>query len=215
MERIHLQSTVEMDTLSRNRIVLDTDPRSILTDQLLCSECHDVLWKSVSCGKCGTIFCKNCRPQSNFFNKITTFFGGQRPQHGRNKCENFEEVPVPNHIMTDLSRLRVRCAYARNGCRVISLYNDLERHERQCEFEMIPCQLCQLPLSNRSPIVEHTLRACFEQMRRKNPAGIQQQFMVLLDATEKAEADNRHLQSDIKDLQTQLKKLNSICVKKN
>jgi hypothetical protein len=53
-------------------------------------------------------------------------------------------------------------------------YYDLERHEQQCEFENIPCQLCQLLLSKRPPVVKHTLRACFEEMRRKNPAGIQQ-----------------------------------------
>jgi hypothetical protein len=51
-------------------------------------------------------------------------------------------------------------------------------------------------------------------MRRKNPAGIQQQFMVLLETTEKAEADNLRLQSAIDDLKTQLNKLNSTCVKK-
>ncbi|CAF1089577.1 unnamed protein product [Didymodactylos carnosus] len=122
---------------------------------------------------------------------MTTFFGAQRPQHGTNNCENFEEAPVPNHIATDLSRLPIRCAYAPNGCQVRLLYNDLEQHEQQCEFQMMPCSLCQLPLSKQSPIVQHTLPACFEQMHRKNPAGIQQQFMNLLNATERIEVDNQ------------------------
>ncbi|CAF0981752.1 unnamed protein product [Adineta steineri] len=214
VKRIDIQSTVETDTLDRNRIVSDNNSHSVLNDQLLCSECRNVIWRPVSCGKCGAIFCKKCRPQNNFFDKITTFFGGQRVQHGRNNCEKFEEIPVPNYITTELDRLRVRCVYAPNGCRVISRYYDLERHEKQCEFEMIPCQLCQLPLSTRPPIMQHTLHACFEQMQRENPAGIQQQFMILLNTIEKTEADNRRLQSTIDDVKTQLNHLNSICVKK-
>ncbi|CAF3710495.1 unnamed protein product [Rotaria sordida] len=124
-----------------------------------------------------------------------------------------QKAPVPSHIITDLTKLRVRCAYAPNGCRVISFYYDLEQHEKTCEFEMIPCKLCQLPLSRRPPIVEHTRRACFEYMLNKNPAGIQQQFMILFNAVDEAKADNHRLQSTINDIKTQLNKLNSICLK--
>jgi hypothetical protein len=97
---------------------------------------------------------------------------------------------------------------------MIPLYCDLEQHERHCPFERIPCEVCQLPLSKRPPIAQHTVRACFQEMMRKNPAGIQRQFMTLLDATEKAEADNRRLQTMIDELKTQLNNLNSVCVKK-
>ena len=214
MRRIYIQSTAEIDTLNRNRIVLNKDSESIMIDRLLCSICRNVVWRPVSCGKCETVFCRKCRPQSNFLNKITTFFGAQRPHHGMNNCEDFEESPVPDHIAVDLARLPLRCSYAPNGCRVISIYYDLERHEQQCEFEMIPCQLCQSPLSKRPPVVQHTLRVCFEEMRRKNPAGIQQQFITLLHATERSEAENRRLQANIDDVKTQLDKLNSTCVKK-
>jgi hypothetical protein len=215
VKRTYIQSTVEIDTLDRNRIVPSEDLHSVLTDGLLCWECHNVAWRPVSCQKCGTIFCKKCRPQSGFFDKITTFFGGQRPRHGMNNCENFEEGPLPNNITAGLGRLLVRCAYAPNGCRVMSLYYDLERHEKQCEFEMIPCRVCQLPLSKRPPIVPHTLRTCFVQMERKNPAGIQQQFMILLNAIEKAEIENHRLQSIIDDVKAQVNNLNATCVKKN
>jgi E3 ubiquitin-protein ligase NRDP1 len=163
-----------METLSRHRIVLDQDSKTGLSDELLCSTCRDVLWKPVYCGKCGCIFCNKCRPQIGFFNRITTFFGAERPRHGRNNCDTFEEAPVPNHITTNLRKLRVRCAYAQNGCRTLPFYYDLEQHEEQCEFEKIPCELCQKPLSKRRPVEQHSTHACFEEMRRKNPAGIQQ-----------------------------------------
>ena len=214
MPRTYIQSTVEIDTLDGHRIVHDNSSHSVLTDALICSECHNVFWNPVCCGICGTIYCKKCRPQQSIFSRITTFFGAHRSQHGKNYCENFEESPVPHNIITNLGRLRVRCAYAPNGCEVISLYCDLEQHERQCPFERIPCEICQFPLSKRPPITQHTRRACFEEMMRTNPAGIQRQFMTLLNATEKVEADNRRLQSTIEELKTQLNTLNSVCVKK-
>ncbi|CAF1247441.1 unnamed protein product [Rotaria sordida] len=213
VQRTYILSTVEVEILDRNRIILDKESYAALPNTVLCSKCRNVLWRPVSCGKCGAMFCEQCQPTTSIFKKITTFFGAQRTQHGTNNCENFEEAPVPSHIITDLTKLRVRCAYAPNGCRVISFYYDLEQHEKTCEFEMIPCKLCQLPLSRRPPIVEHTRRACFEYMLNKNPAGIQQQFMILFNAVDEAKADNHRLQSTINDIKTQLNKLNSICLK--
>jgi hypothetical protein len=64
-------------------------------------------------------------------------------------------------------------------------------------------------------IVEHTLRVCFEEMMRKNPAPMQQQFMQLLNATEKTEAENRLLRSMIDEVKVQLNTLDSACIKKN
>ena len=97
---------------------------------------------------------------------------------------------------------------------MISSYNELEAHEERCEFEMVPCQLCQLPLSRRPPVTEHTLRICFEQMTRRNPVPIQQQLTALLNANEKVDIENRNLRSMIDNLQHQLNTLDSACVKK-
>ena len=214
MQRIQLQSTVEMETLKKYRIVLDQDSKMGLSDEYFCTVCRNVVWKPIYCKQCECIFCYKCRPQTSFISRISTFFGAERPRHGRNNCDNFEEVLVPTHITATLSKLRVRCAYEQNGCRMLLYYYDLEQHEKQCEFENIPCQVCQLPLSRRQPIITHSRRACFEEMLRKNPFGIQQQFMVLLDATEKAEAENRRLKSVTEDLQEQINNLDSIYVRK-
>ncbi len=203
-----------METLSKYRVVRDQDSKTDVSDELLCTVCRNVVWKPVYCNQCACIFCYKCRPQTGFFSRISTFFGAERPRHGRNNCDNFEEVQVPTRITTGLSKLRVRCAYEQNGCRMLLYYYDLEQHEQHCKFENIPCQVCQLPLSRRLPIVKHSTRACFEEMRRKHPSGIQQQFMVLLDATEKAETENRRLTLVTDGLQEQINNLDSIYVKK-
>ena len=204
-----------MDILSRYRIVVDQDSKMDLNDELLCTVCRNAVWKPVYCGQCQCIFCYHCRPQIGFFNRISTFFGAERPRHGPNNCDNFEEVVVPIHITTELSKQRVRCAYEQNGCRMLPYYDDLERHENQCTFENVPCEICQLPLSRRPPIANHSKHACFEEMLRKNPAGIQQQMMVLLDATEKTETENRRLKSRIEDLEKQMNNFKSNYVKKS
>ncbi|CAF4923110.1 unnamed protein product, partial [Rotaria socialis] len=135
--RIEIKSTVEINTLYRNPMVLDSQSQASLPDTVLCCECGNVL-----------------------------------KQHRTKSCEDFDGIPISGRTTNDLARLRVRRSYAPNGCRVISYYPDLERHEKTCESERISCELCQLPLSKRPPIVEHTQRDCFEYMHGKNPAGI-------------------------------------------
>ena len=155
---------------------------------------------------------------SLFFSLTPTAFSPSvhfQKSHGTKNCENFDGTPISNRTTNDLARLRVCCSYAPNGCRVISLYYDLERHEQTCEFERIPCELCKLPLSQRPPIVQHTRRACFEHMRNKNPAAMQQHFMILFNVMEEAKAENHRLQSTINDMKTELKNLDLICIKKN
>ncbi|CAF1474822.1 unnamed protein product [Rotaria sp. Silwood1] len=135
--------------------------------------------------------------------------------HGKNGCEDFEETQISSQVIHELAKLRVRCAYASNGCRVLLFYYELEQHERVCEFESIPCELCQYPLSKRSPMAEHTRRACFEYMRNKNPSGIQQQLMILYNAFEESQAENRRLQLTITQMQKEFRDLNAACVRKD
>ncbi|CAF3403419.1 unnamed protein product [Rotaria socialis] len=116
--------------------------------------------------------------------------------------------------MDALTALQVRCAYAPNGCEVISSYGDLEQHEIQCEFENIPCQLCRLPTSNRKNAKKHTLQECFQYMQNKNPSQIQQQFMTLLNTIHDAQTDISRIQSNIDRAITRIDELDSTCVKK-
>ncbi len=64
-------------------------------------------------------------------------------------------------------------------------------------------------------VEEYTLRVCFKEMMRKNPAPMQEEFMQLVNAVEKVEAENRLLRSIIDDFKVQLNTLDSTCVKKN
>lgn len=215
MKRTFIESTDIVGTLDTNRIVFDNGSEAILSDRLICLKCRNILWKPVSCGICAAIFCEKCRPRKSVFKNMLSFFKTQRSQHQKDNCDDFEEVLAPHDITTNLGRLRVRCVYDPNGCQVILPYNTLEEHERQCEFERVPCRVCQLPLSKRPPVVEHTLRVCFEELMRKNPAPMQQQFMQLMNATEKVDVENRRLQSMIHDLRVQLNTLDAACVKRN
>ncbi|CAF0772257.1 unnamed protein product [Adineta ricciae] len=213
-QRTHLRSTVEIDQLHRNRIVPGKSTEATGNDKLFCTECRNVVLRPVCCQNCKNIFCNSCRPQIGFFNKITTFLGAQRPRHGRNNCEVFEEGSLPTDLVTDLARLSIRCAYAPNGCQETPYYYDLEDHERYCEFEMIPCQTCQMPISRRSPETKHSLQECFAVMYEKNPSGIQQQFTALLDATETVRAENRRLKAVVDNMRGEINDLKGRCEKK-
>ncbi|CAF3836751.1 unnamed protein product [Rotaria sp. Silwood1] len=213
IKRAELKSTIQLDVLLRNRVVLDS--ASPFADNVICSVCGNVFWKPVSCKNCSTVFCMKCRPTGGILGKISSFFKIQQKFHGKNGCEDFEETQISSQVIHELAKLRVRCAYASNGCRVLLFYYELEQHERVCEFESIPCELCQYPLSKRSPMAEHTRRACFEYMRNKNPSGIQQQLMILYNAFEESQAENRRLQLTITQMQKEFRDLNAACVRKD
>ncbi|CAF0814931.1 unnamed protein product [Adineta ricciae] len=214
--RTYIQSTNEVGKLNVYRVVSYQELSWNLYDRLFCSKCRNILWSPVSCSICGITLCERCRPQQNVFNPFKYMLQiNVGVRHERSNCNDFREVPAPTDIISDLERLQIYCAYAPNGCQVISLYNELEAHEKLCEFEMVPCQLCQLPLSGRPPVTEHTLRICFEEMTRKYPIPIQQQLTALLNANEKVDIENRNLRSMIDNLQSQLNTLDAACIKKN
>ena len=204
VKREHLPSTVEIDCLDKNRLL--SKGRS--TESILCSKCGHVVWKPVSCKICQTVFCHKCCPWSGVIGSLMTFFSSTKT-HGRNHCDKFVEAPLPERIAKDLSATQIRCCYASNGCSQVCLYDDLIAHEQRCDFEAVPCSLCQYPISKRRPIGEHTTRACFEQMQKKNPSAIQQQFMILLKAMEQSKEEHARLRSSIDQLRTDLKTLDA------
>ena len=208
----------EIGKLELDRIVLEDGMQMILNEKLFCENCKNILWNPISCRTCNSAFCGPCHPPKNIFQRLSrSLFFTNETKRGRKECncKHFQEAPAPNDLLTALSKLRVHCAYAPNGCQMILPYFDLEEHESVCEFEMVPCEICQLPLSKRPPIVEHTLSICFREMVRKNPAPIQQQFMQLANATKQLEAENRRLQSMLEELRTRFNALNKVCVKRN
>ena len=197
-----------------NRLVVSADSPPTSNEKVICSQCRNILWKPVCCRKCTLIFCARCQPRQNFFKELVSLFKKVDTRSTTTGCDHRQGGPVPDDVLSELGKLRVRCAFAANGCQVISSYHDLQQHEMECEYENFPCEVCQLALSKRPPVVEHTLRICFEEMKRKDPAPIQQQFIKLLSVSEQMEEENRHLRAMIENLETRLTTLDFTCLKR-
>ncbi|CAF1168955.1 unnamed protein product [Adineta steineri] len=152
-----LESTTELGYLDSSRIYVDGQ-YSGLGSELICSICHNVLWKPVD-------------KQIDY--RATCPFN----------CV-FREKRVPPILNSLLSKLQFYCAYASNGCEHLLPYDALEKHEETCPYERIPCGICEKPISNRDPNNKHELRECFKDMHDRGPQQIQAQFMKLLDVIE-------------------------------
>jgi len=172
-----LQSTAELGYLDSNRICAD-NRYSQLGSELICSICHNVLWKPVACATCENAFCAGCirtwaTKQHNCFRQGTCPF----------YCE-FQEKRAPPILNSLLSKLQLYCAYAPNGCQEVLAYDALERHEQTCPAEQTPCQICGKPVSHRDGNEKHEVHQCFKEMYDRNPNQIQGQFIKLLDVVE-------------------------------
>ncbi|CAF1214819.1 unnamed protein product [Adineta steineri] len=170
-----LESTTELGYLDSSRIYVDGQ-YSGLGSELICSICHNVLWKPVACSTCENAFCVKC---------IRSWTDKQIDY--RATCPFncvFKEKRVPPILNSLLSKLQFYCAYASNGCEQLLPYDALEKHEETCSYERIPCGICEKPISNRDPNNKHELRECFKDMHDRSPQQIQAQFMKLLDVIE-------------------------------
>ncbi len=148
-----------------------------MNPELLCCICQNVLWKPIACATCENAFCARC---------IRTWTN-QQPSSRQVICPFnciFEEKRAPPILNSFLSKLRISCAYAPNGCEEIVPYDALEKHEQTCTHERTPCQICDTPVSYRNQNNKHDVRQCFKEMYDRNPDHIQAQFMKLLDILE-------------------------------
>jgi hypothetical protein len=178
-----LQSTVELGYLDSSRICVDNRAQA-LGPELLCSICQNVLWKPLACATCENSFCGGC---------IRTWINKQT--HKQVTCPFncvFQEKRAPPILNTFLSKLKIYCAYAPNGCEEVLSYDALERHEQTCQCENTPCRICQKSVSRRDKNNKHELRQCFKEMYDRNPDHIQTQFIKLLDVVE---ASQRRIQA--------------------
>ncbi len=62
-------------------------------------------------------------------------------------------------------------------------YDALETHEQICEYERVPCSLCQTLVSQRDPINnKHEIRQCFAHIQELQIGNqVQAQLMMLLN----------------------------------
>lgn len=114
--------------LSTDHIV-NVLPSSI--EHLLCSICHEILWRPVTCETCEHSFCEAC---------LSQWF--QRQQRCPNTCEYRQRARSPHLLVQLLSQLKVTCKNMSNGCTQVIPYEGLENHEQTCGYEMKSCQGC-------------------------------------------------------------------------
>ncbi|CAF1035057.1 unnamed protein product [Didymodactylos carnosus] len=94
-------------------------------DIVLCSICHHLLWKPVTCKTCKNSFCYQCIHQRlNDLQTNNCPFG----------CE-YEEQQCSSVILTLLSKLQIECSYKSYGCSAIVSYDLLEDHEQNCDYQ--------------------------------------------------------------------------------
>ena len=213
MRRILIQSTSETGKLPTSRIIKHTGSATHFNDGYLCWHCKHVAWEPLCCKNCSTILCKACSPWTGAIGAMVKFFTGGTP-HGKTNCKQFEAGTLSRDFSQSINQEAFHCAYARNGCPEQLAYQHIVRHEEICSYQMLPCKVCRQLLPKQSSSTGHTTRACFQHMYDKSPMQIQAQFMILLQATEKAEAENGLLQAKISSLEQQIRVLDATCVKK-
>ncbi|CAF1315277.1 unnamed protein product [Didymodactylos carnosus] len=105
-------------------------------DYLYCSICRNPLWKPVSCKACEKTFCRQCIQQ-------------WLSQKDCNRCPfncKYEEKRCSPLLNSLLSKVRVICQYKDFGCQQIILYESLEKHEMECDYQTEQCHGCKKEL---------------------------------------------------------------------
>jgi len=190
INRQKLKATTELGYLKSERVVGDSPGTEVI-----CSICHNVLWKPIACRTCENIFCSQCiRTWTNNMNirqsdQFVTAMNDEKPNDNAKTCPfhcMFEEKQAPPIVNTLLSKLELYCAYRPNGCQQKLNYNALEVHEQMCEFEHVPCPVCQMFVSQRDRTNnQHDIRTCFAQIKATQVNNqVQTQLMMLLNIIE-------------------------------
>lgn len=198
VNRQNLKSTMELGYLDPARVV-----GTAAGSELLCSICHNILWKPVACVTCENIFCVGCIQTwvntANSNSEITC------PFH----C-TFKEKRAPPILNGLLSKLQIYCVYRNNGCQEKLNYDALESHEKTCEYECASCPLCQMLLSRRDLTNnKHEIRQCFAHIQEmKIDNQIQAHLMILLNIIDEQNKQIKALEDQLN--QTKESKNNGI-----
>lgn len=113
--------------ISEGRIVT----QELVFSELRCGLGHNILWNPIVCSKCEAAFCEAClagwkKLYSNDTTSCPTGCLGQQTQ-------------PPKLLMNLLKKLKIRCQHINEGCDMELPYDNLQQHERQCEFQKVLC----------------------------------------------------------------------------
>ena len=116
--------------ISHERIFNSNENEKTL-QRLVCGICLNLLWKPVSCSNCQSLFCNLC---------ITKWLNEDN-RTCPNRCI-FVKMNTPPVVNQYLSDLEVKCKNESKGCKSIVGYDQLEKHEKECEFRDEFCKGC-------------------------------------------------------------------------
>ncbi|CAF3834914.1 unnamed protein product [Rotaria sordida] len=104
----------------------------------------NILWQPIACKNCEVAFCSACMNQ----------WLAENSGICRNDCQEFLQRQCPRLIVQQLSRLHIKCANSPHGCNEIISYDNLEKHELECEYKPRECRGCHATILKMNS-VEH------------------------------------------------------------
>ncbi|UJR08004.1 hypothetical protein I4U23_012282 [Adineta vaga] len=113
-------------------------------DDLQCVICKKIVRNVVTCKNCGALFCSSCVLKST----------DQLSEKCVNGCETFVQTQCHRFITEQLARLNIVCINQARGCNAIIHYDDLEKHEIECEYQLQECHGCH-ELQLKKDLNEH------------------------------------------------------------
>ncbi|UJR09820.1 hypothetical protein I4U23_014046 [Adineta vaga] len=128
-------TALQQKGLSPDRVC---NPNDVNFVDLECPICHDILWKPVACQVCETPFCSPC---------IHQWLKGETKCP--NGCKTYIERKCPPFIAKLLARLQVSCFYQSKGCSQTCSYEALEKHESECNYQVMQCPGCETNLMRK------------------------------------------------------------------
>ena len=117
--------------------VIDLDKYENLLQILKCKICLNILLNPYDCSKCGNSFCFSC------INKLKE--SDTKCPFG---CTDYEIMPSSFAIKKFLNQLHFSCLNKENGCNEIISYNNIEQHDKNCEYinSICPNNQCGMKL---------------------------------------------------------------------
>ena len=103
--------------------VIDLDKYENILQILKCKICLNILLNPYDCSKCGNTFCYSCINKLKESNTKCPF-----------GCTDYEIMPSSFAIKKFLNQLHFSCTNKENGCNEIISYNNIEQHDKNCEY---------------------------------------------------------------------------------
>ncbi len=124
-----------------------------LLEDLECSIDMMISLNPYICKKCETIFCQSC---------VTLW--KNKSQECPMRCKPFEYSLLKNSIMNTLiNNIKLYCCNKNYGCDFICLIDEKEKHEKNCEYQLIECSKCKLFITKKI-LIDHFFKKC-EKMK--------------------------------------------------